>query len=179
MNPDIKNVGIYNENFNFESDYLPLIAFKSENQKNAVEKYILTKVDVFFKRIIKIEIDVKKSQINYSNTITEKDFTKKPISYFYENIFVDLGKRSAGKLDVSPKWGITFDQKCAPIEVSYLSPGYLRTSPNYQPEFKPFEDDYYQNQKIYYRYGTIDINGKPIFYYIYFTLQEIIDVIKA
>jgi hypothetical protein len=179
MNPDIKNVGIYNENFNFKSDYLPLIAFKSENQKNAVEEYILTKVDVFFKRIIKIEIDVKKSQINYSNTITEKDFTKKPISYFYENIFVDLGKRSAGKLDVSPKWGITFDQKCAPIEVSYLSPSF-RIYPNSQPKFYPFEyDDYSQNKKYYYRYGTIDINGKPIFYYIYFTLQEIIDVIKA
>lgn len=179
MNPDIKNVGIYNENFNFESDYLPLIAFKSENQKNAVEEYILTKVGVFFKGIIQIEVDVKKSQINYSNTITEKDFTKKPISYFYENIFVDLGKRSTGKLDVSPKWGITFDQQCAPIEVSYLSPGYTRNSPNYQPNFTRFRYNYYPNKKFYYRYGTIDINGKPIFYYIYFTLQEIIDVIKA
>ncbi len=178
MNPDIKNVGIYNENFNFKSDYLPLIAFKSENQKKAVEEYILTKVDVFFKRIIKIEIDVKESQINYSHTITENDFIEKPISYFYKNIFVHLGKRSAGKLDVSPKWGITFDQKCAPIEVSYLSPGYLRNSPNYQPEFTPFGYNYSKNKKFYYRYGTIDINSKPIFYYIYFTLQEIIDVIK-
>ena len=178
MNQDIKNVGSYNESFNFKSDYLPLIAFKSENQKNAVEEYILTKVDVFFKRIIKIEIDVKKSQINYSNTITEKDFTKKPISYFYENIFVDLGKRNcAGQLDVSPKWGITFDQKCAPIEVSYLSSNYFRSYGNYQPEFTPFKYNY-SNKNFYYRYGTIDINGKPIFYYIYFTLQEIIDVIK-
>jgi hypothetical protein len=178
MNSDIKNVGIYNENFNFKSDYLPLIAFKSENQKNAVEEYILTKVDVFFKRIIKIEIDVKKSQINYSNTITEKDFTKKPISYFYENIFVDLGKRSAGKLDVSPKWGITFDQKCAPIEVSYLHPNSSSYRNYKKTPFKRFEYNY-SNKKFYYRYGTIDINGKPIFYYIYFTLQEIIDVIKA
>src|SRR5919202_594044 len=136
MNPDIKNVGIYNENFNFE-------------------------------------IDVKESQINYSNTITEKDFTKKPISYFYENIFVDLGKRSAGKLDVSPKWRITFDQKCAPIDVSYLPANYR----NSQPKFTPFEYKH-SNKKFYHRYGTIDINGKPIFYYIYFPLQEIIDVIK-
>ncbi|MEG4111776.1 MULTISPECIES: hypothetical protein [unclassified Microcoleus] len=179
MNSDIKNVGIYNENFNFKSDYLPLIAFKSENQKNAVEEYILTKVDVFFKRIIKIEIDVKKSQINYSNTITEKDFTEQPISYFYENIFVDLGKRNcAGQLDVSPKWGITFDQKCAPIEVSYL-PAKFSIYRNSQPEFTPFGYSYSKNKKFYYRYGTIDINSKPIFYYIYFTLQEIIDVIKA
>ncbi|MEG4319341.1 MULTISPECIES: hypothetical protein [unclassified Microcoleus] len=179
MNQDIKNVGIYNENLNFKSDYLPLIAFKSENHKNAVEEYILTKVNIFFKRIIQIEVDVKKSQINYSNTITEKDFTEKPISYFYENIFVDLGKRNcAGKLDVSPKWAITFDQKCAPIEVSYLSPSF-RIYPNSQPKFNPFGYDYSKNKKFYYRYGTIDINGKPIFYYIYFTLQEIIDVIKA
>jgi hypothetical protein len=179
MNPDIKNVDIYNENFNFESDYLPLIAFKSENQKNAVEEYILTKVGVFFKRIIQIEVDVKKSQINYSKTITEKDFTKKPINYFYENIFVDLDKRNcAGKLDVSPKWGITFDQKCAPIQVSYLSPPNPSSYRNdKKTQFKPFEYKY-SNKKFYYRYGTIDINGKPIFYYIYFTLQEIIDVIK-
>jgi len=39
MNRDIKNVDVYNENLNFESDYLPLIAFKSEKQKNAVEQY--------------------------------------------------------------------------------------------------------------------------------------------
>ncbi|MEG3937183.1 MULTISPECIES: hypothetical protein [unclassified Microcoleus] len=178
MNRDIKNVDVYNENLNFESDYLPLIAFKSEKQKNAVEQYILNKVTFFFKRIIKIEFDVKKSQINYSNTITEKDFTEKPISYFYENIFVDLGKRDhAGKLDVSPKWGITFDQKCAPIEVSHLPHNYT-VSPTSHPQFKPFDDDYHNNKKTHYRYGTIDINGKPIFYYIYFTLQEIIDVIK-
>jgi hypothetical protein len=178
MNRDITNVDVYNENLNFESDYLPLIAFKSENQKNAVEEYILNKVDVFFKRIIQIEVDVKKSQINYSNTITEKDFNEKPISYFYENIFVDLGKRDrAGKLDVSPKWGITFDQKCAPIEVSYLPPGF-KVYKDSQPEFRRFDYDY-SNYKFHYRYGTIDINGTPIFYYIYFTLQEIIDVIKA
>lgn len=178
MNRDITNVDVYNENLNFESDCLPLIAFKSENQKNAVEEYILNKVDVFFKRIIQIEFDVKKSQINYSNTITEKDFTEKPISYFYENIFVDLGERDRdGKLDMSPKWGITFDQKCAPIEVSYLPPGF-KVYKNSQPEFRPFDSDYY-NYKFHYRYGTIDINGTPIFYYIYFTLQEIIDVIKA
>lgn len=156
-----------------------MISFKSEEQKNAVEQYIFTKVDVFFKCIIKkIDFDVKKYHINYSNTITEKDFTEKTISYFYENIFFDLGKRNnAGKLDVSPKWGITFDQKCAPIEVSYLSPNF-RVYQNSQPKFKRFEYDYW-SYKFHYRYGTIDINGKPIFYYIYFTLQEIIDVIKG
>ncbi|WP_337884488.1 hypothetical protein [Fischerella thermalis] len=177
MNEEIKSIGIYPEYYEFESDYIPLISFKTQQQKDTIEDYILTKADIFFKKIIKINIDVEASQITYHNTITEKDFRSKNISYFYENIFFDLDKRdSDNKLDFSPKWGITFDEKIAPIEVSFLSPTF-RVYSDSRPIFKPFYYDHL-DYKWNYRYGTIDINGTPVFYYIYFTLQELLDVIK-
>jgi hypothetical protein len=180
MNQEIKSIGIYPENCQFESNYLPLISFKTEQQKTSAEKYILIKVDRFFKQIIDIDIDVINSQINYSKLITEKDFSEKPIKYFYENIFDDIGQRNArGELYFSPKWGITFDEKCAPIQVSMLPRGYLKkyNGDSYYPSFKPFNSKYRQ-WTWNYKYGTIDINGKPIFYYIHFTLQELLDVIR-
>lgn len=180
MNQEINNIAIYPENYQFESDYLPLISFKTEQQKASAEKYILTKVEIFFHKIIKINIDVNKSQIPYSKIITEKDFKPKEINYFYDNIFFDLGNRnSKGELDFSPKWGITFDEKCAPISVSWLSPFYRKQKgKKYDPDFKLFCYSHQDSYEWNYKYGTIDINEKPIFYYIYFTLQELLDVIK-
>lgn len=183
MNQEIPSVGIYPKNYLFESDHLPLISFKTEAQKTRAEEYILKKVNIFFSRIIKINIDVKKSQISYSNMITEKDFDfqvkKDFMEYFYKNIFVKLGKRkSNGQLYFSPKWGITFDEKCAPILISYLrDPNYYKTS-NGDPKCSPLKVKDNNYDYTFYRYGTIDINKKPVFYYIYFTLQEILDVVK-
>lgn len=178
MNQEIKSIDIYSENCVFESNFLPLISFKTEEQKNKAEEYILTKVGIFFDKIIKINIDVRQSQISYSKLITEKDFKVKSMKeYFYKYLFFDLGERkSDGKLDFSPKWGITFDKKCAPISVSWLSPRFrLGRS---KPSFTPLDCEKYLGYKENLHYGTIDINKKAIFYYIYFSLQEILDVIK-
>lgn len=178
MNEELKSIGIYSEDYKFESDYIPFISFKTQKQKDIIEGYIFTKADIFFYKILKFDyINIKKAYINYPKTITEKDFASIDISYFYKNIFFDLGKRdSNNKLDFSPKWGITFDKKCAPIEVSYLSPSF-KVRPDSKPKFNPF--DYYHNEyKWNYKYGTIDINEEPVFYYIYFSLQELLDEIK-
>ena len=173
MKEEINYIDIYTKDLNFESNYIPLISFYNPQQKSTIENYIFTKADIFFHKIIKIEVDVRKSCINYPKIITEKDFKSVPIRYFYDNIFSDLGKRKDdNKLDFTPKWGITFDEKCAPIEVSYLSPGF-----KYKRNFKPFCYPHHK-YKWKYRYGTIDINKKPVFYYIYFTLQELLDEIK-
>ena len=111
-------------------------------------------------------MDINKSQLSYQETITEKDFKKIDISYFYKNLFFDLGEREAsGKLKAQIKWCLTFDEKCAPCQLGYVNPsikGYGNAS----------------SIKKERRYGTIDINGSPVLYYIYFTLQEILDVIK-
>lgn len=173
MNQYSQSLGIC---VDLESDYIPFVSFKSQHHKDIAEKYITLKADILLNKILNLNIDTVKSQISSLNLITDKDFKSKRTKYFYENIFADLGQRdSNNQLIFSPKWGITFDEKCAPISVSYLSPKFI---PKYQsPTFSPFEYRYIDYEWIY-KYGTIDINEKPVFYYIYFTLQEILDEIK-
>lgn len=173
----MNNIEIYYDNQQFESDYLPLISFKTKEQQIKAEEYIVNKVDNFFKKIIKLKIDVVQShQIPYSKIITEKDFSnkkKKIVQYFYDNIFYDLGKRDPrNKLQFTPKWGITFDEKCAPIIINGLSPAF-RIYP-----YTDMNKIIWENIDKHYRYGIISLNKEPIFYYIYFTLQELLDVIK-
>ena len=181
MNQPIKTIAIYPENYQFESDYLPLISFKTEKQRNDAENYIKMKVDIFFRKILKIDnIDVVKSQVPYSKIITPEDFKAKNISYFYDNIVCDLDETprdSEGQLNFPAKWGITFDEKCTPISVSYLSSKYKKPYKS-PPHFEPYTYTHQNRYEWNYKYGTIDINGQPIFYYIYFTLQEILDAIR-
>jgi hypothetical protein len=108
------------------------------------------------------------------------------MKYFYKTILYDLGERDPafglelltlnsnkrGRLKLLPKWGITFDEKCAPIIINWLSPKF-HIYPN-----TDISKIQYKDIPPHYRYGTININGRPIFYYIYFTLQELLDVIK-
>jgi hypothetical protein len=162
--------GLRSEILVFQSDYVPLISFQNKDQKDAAEKYIFDEVKEFFEKL-KIDIDINENQLAYPKLITEEDFTKVKVDYFYETLFHDLERNPQGKLEVKIKWGITFDEKCAPIKLAYLSPKYT----GFHPELK-FED--FQGRP-HRRYGTIDINGTPVFYYIYFTLQEILDVIKG
>ncbi len=174
----MKNIGINDQSKNCISDYLPLISFNTEKQKNIAEFYILTKAKIFFHKIIGINLDVEKSQIKYTKLITEQDFRYIPINYFYDVILSDLGKRdSNNKLDFNPKWGVTFDKKCAPILMSYLSPNYSLRH-NSDPKYNVLNYSHSDYKIPYSRYGTIDINRTPIFYYIYFTLQEILDEVK-
>jgi hypothetical protein len=162
---ELEIIQLQSENLAFSSNYVPLISFKNKYQKDAVEDYILEEAKVFFEKL-KIDLDINKNQLPYQRNITEKDFKKVDIRYFYENLFYDLGEREPdGRLQIKIKWGITFDEKCAPCQLGYVNSskkGYGRT-PNIKKER---------------RYGTIDINGSPVFYYIYFTLQEILDFIK-
>lgn len=176
-------VGIRSENLIFQSDYVPFISFAAQEQKDAAEKYIFKETFDFFKDILKIHISV--TQLSYPKLITQKDFTKVEISYFYENFFHDLGSRNPdGKLEEKLKWGITFDEECAPIQVAYLGPTFFahreKAKLDYldhrEREGRPYRP--HSQYLPYRRYGTIDINGTPFFYYIYFTLQEILDVIK-
>lgn len=184
MNPEIKSLDIYSDNYQFESDYFPLISLKNQDQKDAMEKYIFRKAEIFFEKIIQINtstLEVRRSYISYSKMITDIDFKKKKIKYFYENLFDDLMQRdSNNKLKFHPKWGITFDENCCPILTNYLSPKYIpnnirsKKSISYQPLV--YRD--YGYPFTFQRYGTFDINGEPVFYYIYFTLQELLDEIK-
>lgn len=167
MNQKIDIIGICSETLLFQSSYVPLISFKNEEQKKAAEDYITREANNFFKILLKAQ-EVK--PLAYPLLITEWEFKKIDMSYFYENIFSDLERKPDGKLEAKIKWGITFDVKCAPIELIYVS--------SESRGFDPKIAEKNCKGRLLRRYGTIDINGKPVFYYIYFRLQEILDVIK-
>jgi hypothetical protein len=175
MNQEIQGFGITS---NLESDYVPFISFKTQQQQSIAEQYVFNKAEVLLNDVLKLGINVKKSYLSSLNLISDKDFRQKPIKYFYENIFADLQKRDAkNRLVFMPRWGICFDIKCTPISIKYLSPSFnvYRDS---RINFYPFDCKRYFNYDECLQYGTIDINKKPAFYYIYFTLQEIINEIK-
>jgi len=167
-------IQLHSENSELYSDYVPVISFKHKDQKDKVENYIFEQVKDFFEKL-KIHLDIHKTQLPYQKIITEKDvkdFNKVKITYFYENLFYDLGEREPdGRLKAKIKWGITFDDKCVPSQLGYVNPSFS----GYKKQPIKYEDS---QGRPYRRYGTIDINGTPVFYYIYFTLQEILDVIK-
>ncbi|MCC5618574.1 hypothetical protein LC605_26500 [Nostoc sp. CHAB 5836] len=180
MNDEIGIIGIRSESLCFDSDYIPFIHFTKQVQKDAVEKYILEEVENFFKTILKINVPA--TQIPYHKTIAKSDFMAIDISYFYENIFYDLGDRGEdGKLKPKIKWGITFDEECVPIRVANAFKAGLEEKIGYfdrRPGRPYLQYRSYNRYPPYRQYGTIDINGTPIFYYLQFTLQEILDVIK-
>ena len=74
-----------------DSDYLPLITFKTINQKEAVENYIISEAKDFFINILKINDEL--IQIPYPNLITKQDFNTRDIKDFYNILFYDLDQR--------------------------------------------------------------------------------------
>ncbi|WP_353930930.1 hypothetical protein WJM97_22170 [Okeanomitos corallinicola TIOX110] len=149
------------ENQILKSDYVPLISFKNEKQIKNATNYIIKQVEIFFETIGENMPNLVESYFPYSESILADEFKKVNIEYFYDNLFYDLGEKqedrdAKGKLKVKPKWCITFHINSTPIEV---------------PQLK------IPNSDLCRRYGTIDIVGTPILYYIYFTLPEILDVI--
>ncbi|WP_413172574.1 hypothetical protein [Anabaena azotica] len=173
------NFIIVSDSFEIKSHLIPLIAFKSQEQKEIAENYLIEEATDFFTNILKINYDC--IQIPYPQLITKQDFKATDIEYFYENLFYDLGERdSNGKLKAKIKWGITFDEENTPIEVgrfnkqgNFVNIDNRRHRPrlSYRPKNR--------NLMLHRKYGTIDINGIPIFYYLHFTLQEILDAIKG
>ncbi|MEH1947624.1 MAG: hypothetical protein V7K77_11820 [Nostoc sp.] len=125
-------------------------------------------IDEFFQKIY--PAGVIRTQLSYSKLITEedfKDFNKVRISYFYENLFHDLERSSDGKLELKIKWSITFDERCTPIQLANLPPNY-----------RGYEHKLSSKDVKSRKYGIIEINRIPVFYYIYFTLKEILDIAK-
>ena len=99
---------------------------------------------------MKLVVFPQNTVVSTSKTIAKEDFKNIGIQYFYQNIFNDLGKRdNKNKLEIVIKWTMTLDiNNC------------------------PFSDNQYR------KYGTIDVDGIPVFYYIHFTVQEILDAIR-
>ena len=156
------------ENQTLKSDYVPLISFQNEKQRKIATNYIIEQVENFFEEIKKeIEVNIPnlvESYFPYSESIISDEFKKVDkvkIDYFYDNLFYDLGEKEEdrdknGKLKMKTKWCITFHVNSTPIQVPNLK---------------------IPNSNLCRSYGTIDIVGTPILYYIYFTLPEILDYV--
>jgi hypothetical protein len=166
------------------SSYIPLLSFSNQESCNIAESYISEEAALFFSDILQIDEPIQ--MIPYSKTISYKDFNGVPIEYFYNNLFFDLGERDSNKKLIKKlKWGITFDEELTPIQVAYLRPAFSGNSNETQLSYLDRRDGrprplYRTHNPYAYRsYGFISINGEPIFYYLHFTLQEILDVIKT
>ncbi|MEH2254480.1 hypothetical protein [Nostoc sp.] len=164
-------IGTCSGDAKFESACVPFISFANDEQKKTIENYIFMQVDEFFQKIY--PAGIIRTQLSYSKLITEedfKDFNKLKISYFYDNLFHDLERGSDGKLELKIKWSITFDERCTPIKLANIPPNYR----GYEPKLSSKDGKNCLPRK----YGIIEINRIPVFYYIYFTLKEILDVAK-
>ena len=156
----------------------------TQEQKNKAESYIFNEGKLFFKTILKIEKPVQ--IVPYIKTIAWQDFHKVDMEYFYNILFFDLGERNSnGKLVNQLKWGVTFDEEITPIQVAYLYPSFsgdrqeARLSYFDRRDGRPyFSYRPYRPYLEYRKYGYISMNGEPVFYYLYFTLQEILDALK-
>jgi hypothetical protein len=162
MNSEADIIGISSSYLEFQSEYVPFLSFKNQDQKIVAENYIYKEVSAFFRKILPSQTVIP---LPYAKLITEAEFKKIEISYFYANLFHDLERNPNGQLEPKIKWSLTFDEKCAPLKLASLPANYKGHQKN---------SSLLQHR----RFGTIDINGTPVFYYIYFTLQEILDVIK-
>ena len=180
-NPD--TFGVFDGDVISDSSYIPLISFHSQEQKEIAEVYIQREADDFFGNILKI--DPPPQCIPYFKTINWQDFNKVEIEYFYKTLSFDLCKRDhSGKLISNLKWGVTFDAEIAPITTAFANSSSSRNEEaklSYLDMRKNRPSLHYHIQDrfpLYRRYGVITLNGEAVFYYLYFTMQEILDAIK-
>jgi len=155
---------VYNENTEILSSPIPFISFATQEQRNIAESYVLNEADHLFRNMLNINEPIE--MIPYCKAIGYQDFHQVKIDYFYNNLFYDLGERdSSKKLIKKLKWSITFDKELTPI----------------QDEARLINQAIDQGRERGHnerKYGFISINGEPIFYYLHFTLEEILNAIN-
>ncbi|CAK8715708.1 hypothetical protein GCAAIG_05110 [Candidatus Electronema halotolerans] len=135
------------ENKESASCYVAYLQLKdSEKIKNEL---IVPKVQEFFRqRNINYE-DCK--EIRANKDISDLDFEKQGIDYFYENIFYDISKGKNGEIELSVKYCITLDKTNCTKQCSKTS--------------------------IY--YDEILLSKTPVFYFIYISIDEIFAFLRT
>jgi len=130
------------------SCYVPYLSFNKEKFEIINKNFIEPKIQEFFKAR-----EIKQYEpIDITKYISDLDFsnsTRIPFSYFYEYILLGI-KKESGKIFHTIKYGITFDEDVTSQTC----------------------------KKTKIKYDEILINKKPIFYFIYFDLKDIIQFIK-
>lgn len=138
------------EQLGITSHYVPYLCFSKESQQRINEQFIKPKVDNFF-----TARKLKQYQaINVNQYISDIDFNTPqllPFEYFYKHILYDITKMSTyGKIKYVMKYGITLDERMT--------------------------DKICEETKI--KYSEILLYKKPIFYFIYIDLKEIISFLR-
>ncbi|WP_417914832.1 hypothetical protein [Candidatus Electronema sp. JM] len=112
------------------------------------EKFIKPIVERFF---VARSISINNcKEIDSNSEISDKDFNKHGVDYFYEKIFDDIKKTKEGKIDFSVKYCITLDKtNCG------------KTC-----------------DKTGIRYDEILLNTQPVFYFIYISIEEIFSFLR-
>lgn len=134
----------------FRSSFNPVLGF-SDTVLEKVNTFIENKVTQVFKGL-----GINLDEVDYVETpdlITEKEFmntsTELANSYFYELIFTNPKKLDDGSIDERLKFCITFDRDLTPYS----------------------RDDF--------NFGFIKIANRPVLYYIFIDLQELIRASKT
>lgn len=133
------------ENTEAESSYVAYLQFK--DSEKIKKELIEPRVKDFFSAR---NID-NYEEIRANKEISDLDFEKQEMSYFYENIFYDISKNRDGKVEFSVKYSITLDKKNCKEE--------------------PCE-------KTNIFYDEILLNKTPVFYFIYVSIDEIFSFLR-
>jgi hypothetical protein len=133
------------ENKEAESSYVAYLQFK--DSEKIKKELIEPKVKKFFSER---NID-NYEEIRANKEISDLDFEKQGMDYFYENIFYDISKNKNGEIELSVKYSITLDkQNCT---------------------------EYCNKTDIY--YDEILLSETPVFYFIYVSIEEIFSFLRA
>lgn len=130
---------------NIEATSCYAACLQLKDGENVKEQFIKPIVKRFF-RAMNIDVNDCK-EIASNSEISDKDFNRQGVDYFYENIFDDIKKTKEGKIEFSVKYCITLDKtNCT----------------------KPCQCD---EKEIL--YDVILLNTQPVFYFIYISIEDI------
>jgi hypothetical protein len=141
------------------------ITVTSDDEARRIHNYINKEIEYFFHDVVQetptgyIPYELSMAPASDLKTLNSQ---KEHSNWFYEQIFHDFGDRDQdGKLVRKLKFFITLDQDSAPMQIKHFG--------------QRGADDR--------RYGTIDVGGGTmkehrVCYIVYFTLQELLNVMK-
>jgi hypothetical protein len=147
------------------SDLVPRIAFQNPAYQSIAENYLSSESRIVLDLLL--GKDARVEPLKYADSFFVSEFRRIPIDKIYELLFSELGERDTfGRLVPRIRWCITFDLESAPNKLFKVSPAY-----------KGFQDRDKHSSEIR-NFGTVEINGLPVLYIIYFKLEEILNFIK-
>ncbi len=131
------------------SSYNLSIEIAQEHLDKVNQDFLQKKVSDFFNAL---NIKYGFGYLDQKFLITEKEFeniqTELARSYFYEYLFANIKKNDRGQIQNHILFTLTFDRDLAPFRINNIN------------------------------YGVITLGQKPIFYYLFIDLQELIRYIK-